>query len=81
MGKYGITIHCIQPGRIISEQIVAHDPTEEARREFAQQNIPVGRFGNPNELADLVCFLASPRAGYMRGTVIPVDGGMKRYAH
>ena len=40
MGKHGITIHCVQPGRIMSEQIVAHDPTEEARREFAQREIP-----------------------------------------
>ena len=81
VGKYGITLHCIQPGRIMSEQIVARDPTEEARREFAQREIPVGRFGNPEELADIVTFLASPRANYMTGTVIPVDGGIKRYAH
>ena len=65
----------------MSEQIVAHDPTEESRREFAQREIPVGRFGNPEELADVVTFLASPRTNYMTGTVIPVDGGIKRYAH
>ena len=81
VGKHGITLHCVQPGRIMSEQIVAHDPTEEARREFAQREIPVGRFGNPEELADVVTFLASPRTNYMTGTVIPVDGGIKRYAH
>ncbi len=81
VGKFGVNIHCVQPGRIMSEQIVAHDPAEEARRKFAQENIPVGRFGNPEELADLVTFLASPRTNYMTGTVIPVDGGIKRYAH
>jgi 3-oxoacyl-[acyl-carrier protein] reductase len=81
IGKHGITMHCVQPGRIMSEQIVAHDPTEEARRAFALQNIPLGRFGNPEELADVVTFLASPRTNYMTGTVIPVDGGIKRYAH
>lgn len=81
VGKHGVNIHCVQPGRIMSEQIVAHDPTDEARRAFAAQNIPVGRYGNPEELADVVTFLASPRTNYMTGTVIPVDGGLRRYAH
>lgn len=62
VGKYGVNIHCVQPGRITSEQIVAHDLTEEARRTFAQENIPVGRFGNPEELADVVTFFYPRRA-------------------
>ena len=80
MGKHGITINSIQPGRIMSEQIVRFHPTEEDRRRFAQENIPMGRFGEPEELANLAVFLASPRAGYITGTVTPVDGGMSRFA-
>ncbi len=80
MALHGITINSIQPGRIMSEQIVRMHPTEDDRREFARQNIPAGRFGQPEELANLVVFLASPRAGYITGTVIPVDGGMSRFA-
>ncbi len=78
--KYGITINCLQPGRIRSEQIDKRYPTEESRREFAVAEIPAERFGLPEELGDLAIFLASPRAGYITGTVIPVDGGMSRFA-
>jgi 3-oxoacyl-[acyl-carrier protein] reductase len=80
MAGHGITINSIQPGRIMSEQIVRFHPTEEDRRRFAQENIPMGRFGEPEELANLAVFLASPRAGYITGTVTPVDGGMSRFA-
>jgi len=78
IGKYGITVNSIPPGRIISEQILRNNP-EPVRREFAAQHIPVGRFGQPEELACLAVFLASPIAGYISGTVIPVDGGLRRY--
>lgn len=80
VAKYGITINSIPPGRIMSEQTARQHPTEENRREFSQREIPVGRIGEPEELADLAIFLASPRAGYITGTVMPVDGGRKRYA-
>jgi len=80
MAQHGITINSIQPGRIMSEQIVRFHPTEEDRRKFAEEHIPMGRFGEPEELANLVVFLASPVAGYITGTVIPVDGGMSRFA-
>lgn len=80
MAKHAITINSLQPGRIITEQILRMHPTEEDRRRFAQENIPAGRFGQPEELANLAIFLCSPLAGYITGTVIPVDGGMSRFA-
>jgi 3-oxoacyl-[acyl-carrier protein] reductase len=80
MAKHNITINSIQPGRIMSEQIQRFHPTEEDRRKFAEENIPMGRFGEPEELANLAVFLSSPRAGYITGTVTPVDGGMSRFA-
>jgi 3-oxoacyl-[acyl-carrier protein] reductase len=78
VGRHGITVNCIAPGRIHSEQIL-RNYTPEYRQWQSEHEIPVGRYGEPREIADLVCFLASPRAGYISGTVIPVDGGLRRY--
>ncbi len=78
VGKYGITVNSIPPGRILSEQILRNNP-EPVRKAFSEQHIPAGRFGEPEELACLAVFLASPIAGYISGTVIPVDGGLRRY--
>ncbi len=78
VGKHGITVNCIPPGRILSEQIL-RNYTPEYRAWQSEHEIPVGRYGEPNELADLVCFLASTRASYITGAVIPVDGGLRRY--
>ena len=80
IAQHGITINSIQPGRIMSEQIVRMYPTEEDRRKFSEENIPARRFGEAAELANLAVFLASSRASYITGTVIPVDGGMSRFA-
>ena len=78
VAKDGVTVNCIGPGKIKSEQMTRlYSP--DRREEFSVSHIPVGRFGEPQELADLVTFLASPRAGYITGTVIPVDGGFRRY--
>ncbi|HEX2543586.1 MAG TPA: SDR family oxidoreductase [Ramlibacter sp.] len=78
VGKHGITVNSIPPGRIHSEQIY-RNYTPEYRAWQSENEIPVGRYGEPEELADLVAFLASPRAGYISGAVIPVDGGLRRY--
>ena len=78
VGKLGITVNSIPPGRIMSEQI-RRNYTPEYRQWQADHEIPVGRYGEPEDVANLVCFLASPLAGYITGTVIPVDGGLRRY--
>ncbi|MCC6534619.1 MAG: SDR family oxidoreductase [Burkholderiales bacterium] len=79
IGRHGITINSIPPGRIMSEQIRRNYP-EDYRREHSQKEIPMGRYGEPEELAVLAVFLASPLAGYITGTVMPVDGGLRRYS-
>jgi 3-oxoacyl-[acyl-carrier protein] reductase len=74
------TANCLQPGRIRSEQIKRRYPTLESELEYSRAEIPVGRFGEPEEIAALAIFLASPLASYVTGTVIPVDGGSSRFA-
>jgi 3-oxoacyl-[acyl-carrier protein] reductase len=75
----GITVNCIAPGRINTEQIRNRlFPTEESRRREIELNVPAGRFGEPEEIAALIAFLASARASYIAGALIPVDGGMLR---
>jgi 3-oxoacyl-[acyl-carrier protein] reductase len=78
IGEYSITVNCIPPGRIMSEQIRRNYP-EDYRKHFAEEEIPVGYWGEPEDLAALAVFLASPVARYVTGTVIPVDGGLRRY--
>jgi len=78
VGKHGITVNSIPPGRILSEQIL-RNYTPEYRQWQSEHEIPVGEYGQPEDIAMLVCFLASPLARYITGTVIPVDGGMRRY--
>ena len=77
----GITVNCLPPGRINSEQILNRlHPTDENRKAFIATNIPIGYFGEPEDMAYLIAFLASPRARYITGEVIHVDGGMHRFA-
>jgi len=78
IGEHGITINCIPPGRIMSEQI-RRNYAPDYRERFAEEEIPVGYWGEPEDLAALAVFLASPVARYITGTVIPVDGGLRRY--
>ncbi|MBI3965708.1 MAG: SDR family oxidoreductase [Chloroflexi bacterium] len=77
----GITVNSIAPGRINSEQILERlHPTPESRARYIAENIPVGYFGEPHDVGYLVAFLASPKARYLTGDVIYVDGGAHRFA-
>ena len=78
VGKHGITVNCVPPGRIHSEQIY-RNYTPEYRQWQCENEIPMGRYGEPEDMAHLVTFLASPLASYITGAVIPVDGGLRRY--
>jgi 3-oxoacyl-[acyl-carrier protein] reductase len=78
VGKHKITVNSVPPGRIISEQIL-RNYSPEYRQWQLENEIDVGEYGRPEDLANLVCFLASPQARYITGAVIPVDGGLRRY--
>jgi 3-oxoacyl-[acyl-carrier protein] reductase len=78
VGRHGITVNSIPPGRIMSEQI-ERNYSPDYRKWQSEHEIPVGEYGQPEDIANLVCFLASPLARYITGTVIPVDGGLRRY--
>jgi 3-oxoacyl-[acyl-carrier protein] reductase len=76
LGPEGITVNCVAPGRIATarlEQLYPQGPTD---ADFA--DIPLRRWGTPDELGDVVCFLASDRARYVTGQTILVDGGLTR---
>jgi len=82
LGRHGITVNSIPPGRLRSEQIDARIlPTEEARRAWAEAEVPMGYIGEAEDLAVLAVFLCSPRAHYITGQVIHVDGGTRRFSH
>ncbi len=78
IGKHGITVNSVPPGRIMSEQIL-RNYSPEYRKWQSEHEIPVGEYGQPEDIANLVCFLASPLARYITGAVIPVDGGLRKY--
>jgi 3-oxoacyl-[acyl-carrier protein] reductase len=79
LAPFGITVNTIAPGRISTDQINNKlHPTDESRQSFIDRFIPAGYFGEPQDLAVLAVFLASPLARYINGAAIPVDGAMFR---
>ncbi|MDB6001852.1 MAG: family oxidoreductase [Rhizobacter sp.] len=77
VGRHGITCNAVAPGFVFTDFFTTY-PREFITQIEAQN--PMRRLGRPEEVAALVCFIASPQAGYINGAVIPIDGGRQEYA-
>jgi NAD(P)-dependent dehydrogenase (short-subunit alcohol dehydrogenase family) len=85
LGPFGIRVNCVSPGQMATEmhwaalrrRAEAEGVPFEAVRERVRGAIPLGRHGEPGDVAALVSFLASPEAAYITGQTINVDGGFQ----
>jgi 3-oxoacyl-[acyl-carrier protein] reductase len=84
LAPQGITVNIVSPGRVDTDRVRSLDenrarehaiPYEEVRRQ-SERSIPMGRYGEPKDVGELVAFLAGEAAGYITGQSILVDGGM-----
>lgn len=73
LGPYGITANLVSPGRILTDMILPHISV---RKEEWMKQTPLQRFGEPEEVASVIVFLASAEAGYISGANIHVNGGL-----
>ena len=71
----GVRVNAVSPGTIATEMQAKFIQTGYASADLFLSRIPMGRFGQPSEIADAVHFLCSPRSSYITGVVLPVDGG------
>ncbi|MBX6394865.1 MAG: SDR family oxidoreductase [Alicyclobacillaceae bacterium] len=86
LAPYNILVNNVAPGRIDTDRVRELDQAvaeksgesvEEVRRRW-QEQIPLGRYGTPEEFAKVVAFLCSPAASYITGITLPVDGGLTK---
>jgi NAD(P)-dependent dehydrogenase (short-subunit alcohol dehydrogenase family) len=75
LGARGVRINAVSPGYIVTDMFLGIAVTEEAR-ESARSQVPLGRLGRPEDVADAVVFLLSDRSAYITGQELLVDGGL-----
>ena len=73
LGSRNITVNAVAPGYITTD--MTNELNDETKEQM-KSSIPLGRLGTPNDVANLVCFLASDESGYITGQTLNVDGGM-----
>lgn len=81
LGPQGIRVNGLLPGRIATERVAELDASTgdaEASKAAAVAQIPLGRYGRPEEFGRVAAFLLSPAASFLSGVMVPVDGGMSR---
>lgn len=74
LGRRGVTCNAICPGPINTAMTAAIP--DESKQQFVRRRVPLGRYGEPDEIAHMVLALVQPGASYVNGAIIPVDGGM-----
>jgi 3-oxoacyl-[acyl-carrier protein] reductase len=74
LGRHGITVNCICPGPINTGMTASIPDADKAT--YARRRVPLRRYGDPEEVAQITLSLCLPAASYLTGATIPVDGGM-----
>jgi 3-oxoacyl-[acyl-carrier protein] reductase len=86
LAQFGVTVNTLCPGGVLTERLHSLLMTASAKQEksyedvleSSQATIPLGRFAEPDEFADMLVFMASERARYITGTTVMVDGGLTK---
>jgi NAD(P)-dependent dehydrogenase (short-subunit alcohol dehydrogenase family) len=79
MGPFGIRLNCVAPGPIETPMLkigLQKNKYVASEMKELKRQTPLGRYGKPEEVADLVLFLASDKSAYITGQVISIDGGL-----